>query len=65
LQILSSYAQWLFQRSLDYYQSVDQNEKRELDELLNEVGGHEALQVVLSSWVKPQKCQLELVAETA
>ncbi len=60
---IHSYAQWLFQRVLDHYRSVSGDEKGELDELLNRVGGYEALQVVLSHRVKRKKGQLELVED--
>ena len=43
--------------------TVDAEEKYQLDELLNEVGGYEALQVVLSHRVKRQKGQLGLVKD--
>ncbi|MBN7797976.1 glutathione S-transferase family protein [Parahaliea mediterranea] len=56
-----SYAQWLFQRCLDQYQSLRDEERQRADILLATVGGLEAMQTRITHRVARVPGQLELV----
>ncbi len=58
---ISSYSQWLFQRSWAHYQSLDPRDKGAADRMLDSVGGRAALNVKLRHWVERRAGQLELV----
>jgi glutathione S-transferase len=58
---ISSYAQWLFQRSWLHYQALGAADKVAVDRLLDRVGGHRALNIKLRHWVERRAGQLELV----
>lgn len=60
-RFVSSYAQWMFQRPLQYYQALDGEALSRADELLRAVGGYESMQVKLPYVLRRKSGQLELV----
>lgn len=60
-RIVSSYAQWLFQRAWQHYQSLAGDDRAAADNLLATVGGLGAMNVELRHWVERRPGQLELV----
>jgi glutathione S-transferase len=46
------YSQWMLQRALDYYQSLQGTDKASVDALLREVGGFEAMQASIRRRVR-------------
>ncbi|MCB1703451.1 MAG: glutathione S-transferase [Halioglobus sp.] len=60
-RIVSSYAQWLFQRAWRHYQSLAGADRAAADALLENVGGLAAMNVELRHWVQRRPGQLELV----
>ena len=60
-RIVSSYAQWLFQRAWQHYQSLAGDDRAAADNLLATVGGLAAMNVELRHWVERRPGQLELV----
>jgi glutathione S-transferase len=60
-RMIGSYAQWMFQRPWSHYQSLHGADRRAADELLDSVGGRDALNVDIQHWLGRQAGQLELV----
>jgi len=60
-RIVSSYAQWLFQRPWAHYQSLGGEDRVAADALLDSIGGRAALSVPIRHWVERRAGQLELV----
>ncbi len=46
------YSQWMFQRSIDHYRSLSNEDKNKADALLKKLGGYEAMQVKIPKRVK-------------
>ncbi|MEZ5567160.1 MAG: glutathione S-transferase family protein [Halioglobus sp.] len=64
-RMVSSYAQWLFQRPWWHYHSLSGSARSAADALLERVGGLEAMQCKLVHWLERRPGQLELVAGSA
>ncbi|MEZ5573220.1 MAG: glutathione S-transferase N-terminal domain-containing protein [Halioglobus sp.] len=60
-RVISSYAQWMFQRPWLAYQSLTGSDKEAANQLLEKVGGLAALNTAIGHWVTRCKGQLELV----
>jgi glutathione S-transferase len=60
-RVVSSYAQWLFQRPWSHYQALDGEERAAADALLDGIGGRTALISPIHHWVERRSGQLELV----
>jgi len=58
---IHSYAQWMFQRPWQQYQSLAGDAKHRADTLLRSIGGYDALQIELPVWLQRAPGQLELV----
>jgi hypothetical protein len=63
-RFISSYAQWMFQRPLDFYQQLSGVDRQQTDDLLRSIGGFDALNKKISYRVKRKPGQLELVEDT-
>ena len=61
-RVISSFAQWMFQRPWDHYQSLSGGARDAADELLAKIGGLEALNSAIPQRVERRAGQLELVA---
>jgi glutathione S-transferase len=61
-RVISSYAQWLYQRPWLAYQTLAGRDREAADRLLGSVGGLAALNTAIPHWVQRRKGQLELVA---
>ena len=64
-RFISSYAQWMFQRPLEFYQQLSGVDRQRGDDLLQSIGGFEALNTKINHRVKRKRGQLELVEDTA
>lgn len=60
-RVISSYAQWMFQRPWLAYQSLTGADRAAADDLLERVGGRAALSTPIPHWLERRKGQLELV----
>ena len=58
---IHSYAQWMFQRAFAHYHSLSGAERAAADELLNTIGGYQAMNTEIEHWVARKPGQLELV----
>ncbi len=57
-RLVFPYAQWMMQRPLDHYASLDVDEKASVDALLKKVGGLEAMQWQVPARVRREKNRL-------
>ena len=62
-RLIHSYAQWMFQRPLEHYQALVGADKQRADDLLQSIGGYDALNVRIKHRVKRKAGQLELVED--
>lgn len=62
---IHSYAQWMFQRPLDHYQSLAGIDRQRADDLLRTIGGYEVLNTPINHRVMRKAGQLELVGSRA
>jgi glutathione S-transferase len=60
---ISSYSQWMFQRPLNFYQSLPQDQRQPIDNWLENIGALTALKTQLTHPIKRKQGQLELVAD--
>jgi hypothetical protein len=60
-RVVSSYAQWMFQRPWAHYQQLQGEELAAVDRLLRQVGGDTAMNAPIRHWVERKPGQLELV----
>ena len=60
-RVISSYAQWLFQRPWSHYQGLGDEDRMAADRLLDSVGGRAALNTPIRHWLERRAGQLELV----
>jgi glutathione S-transferase len=60
-RVISSYAQWMFQRPWLAYHSLTGADRHAADRLLDSVGGRAALNTAIPHWLQRRKGQLELV----
>lgn len=61
-RVISSYAQWMFQRAWAHYQDLEGSDLDRANALLDRIGGRGALEAPVSHWLERKKGQLELVA---
>ena len=62
-RIIHSYSQWMFQRSWDHYHSLEGEARQAADRLLQDIGGHAAMQTIIERRVHRRPGQLELVED--
>ncbi|WP_163934974.1 glutathione S-transferase family protein [Paraferrimonas sp. SM1919] len=62
-RLISTYTQWMFQRSYDFYHSLGADDKQSCTELLAQVGALPYFQKPINARVKRQYGQLELVQD--
>ena len=60
-RLVNSFSQWMFQRSWQHYQSLDDNQRRSVDSLLEEMGALQAMNVTMENQLARKTGQLELV----
>jgi glutathione S-transferase len=60
-RMISSYAQWMFQRGWAHYQSLAPEARADVDKLLEKIGAYEAMNTPLAHWLVRKPGQLELV----
>ena len=60
-RLVSSYAQWLFQRAWLHYHLLRGDSKSAADDLLNSIEGYAGLNVKIDHWLERKSGQLELV----
>jgi glutathione S-transferase len=60
-RVISSYAQWLFQRPWLHYRTLIGEDRVAADGLLDRIGGRAALNTPIRHWVERRAGQLELV----
>lgn len=60
-RVIHSYAQWMFQRPWAHYHSLPVQKRGEADELLQVIGGYEAMNTDITHWLARKPGQLELV----
>jgi hypothetical protein len=64
-RFISSFAQWMFQRPLEFYQQLTGEDRQRADDLLQSIGGFDALNTKINHRLKRKRGQLELVEDTA
>jgi len=55
---LLSFPQWKLQRPLDWYQGLDEAQRGPVNEMLDKVGGREAMQMTIPRRVKRENNRL-------
>jgi hypothetical protein len=60
-RVISSYAQWLYQRAWVHWKSLQGADRAAADSLLQDIGGYAAMNTPIKHWLERKSGQLELV----
>jgi hypothetical protein len=64
-RVISSFSQWMFQRAWSHFHSLKGEDRASAEQLLEDIGGLQALQVDIEHLLKRKPGQLELIAADA